>query len=188
MAASSNLPSSIARSASRKAGAGTGRVGTERTLELGDARRLVAIAQGTLRLFAIEVGYGLGQLLALEFLQTHRHGDGIVPVTQLLMNDQELCQSRLFEIAVITQLFPECFGPIEQAGSQKVTGQLLQGKLTLLTGQLTGDQVLVDLDGAIDLAPLTEQVAEGEVGFDGFAVDFQQLDKETALSDSSESK
>jgi len=117
-------------------------------------------------------------VLALEFLQTHRHGDGIVPVTQLLMNDQELCQSRLFEIAVITQLFPECFGPIEQSGSQKVTGQLLQGKLTLLTGQLTGDQVLVDLDGAIDLAPLTEQVAEGEVGFDGFAVDFQQLDKE----------
>ncbi len=124
------------------------------------------------------MGNGVGQLLALEFLQTHRHIDGLVPIPQLLMNDQQLCQRRLFIVAVVTQLIPERFSTVEQTGSKKVARQLLQGKLTLLPGQLAGYQVLVDLDGTINLPTLAKQVAEGEVCFDGFTVHLKQLDKE----------
>ncbi|MNG92867.1 hypothetical protein D3C79_518130 [compost metagenome] len=153
-------------------------MGCERPLELGDPRPLVTVAQGALRLLAIEMGDGLRQLLALEFLQANGDLDGLVPVTQLLMDDEQLRQGRLFKVAVFAQLLPERFGPVQQAGSQEIPGQLLQCELTLLPGQLAGDQVLVDLDGTVHLAPLTKEVAEREMGFDGFTVDFQQLDKE----------
>ncbi len=124
------------------------------------------------------MGNGLGQLLALKLLQPHRHVDGLVPIPQLLMNDQQLGQRRLFIVAVIAQLVPQRLGPVQQTGSKKVARQLLQRQLALFPGQLAGDQVLVDLDGAVHLATLAKQVAEGEVSFDGFAVHFQQLDKE----------
>ncbi len=94
------------------------------------------------------------------------------------MDDQQLGQRRLFEVTVFAQLVPERFGPVQQASGKKVAGQLLQRKLALLASQLAGDQVLVDLDGSVYLATLAKQVAEREMGFDGFTVHFQQLDKE----------
>ena len=94
------------------------------------------------------------------------------------MDDQQLGQRRLFIVAVFAQLVPERLGSIQQACGQEVAREFLQSELALFTGQLTGHQVLVDLDGSVDLATLTKQIAKREMGFDGFAVYFQQLDEE----------
>ena len=64
-----------------QAGTGTSWIDTQRPLELGKPRWLVAVAQCTVCLLAIEMRDGIGQLLALILLQPHCDLNGLVPVT-----------------------------------------------------------------------------------------------------------
>ena len=79
---------------------------------------------------------------------------------------------------ILDQIQQQPLSPVKQAGTDIVPGQLQVGLVHLLPGQAgPGQQVLVNTDGAVHLAPLAQQVAQGNVGLQGFGIDLQGIDE-----------
>ena len=139
----------------------------------------IAGAQAFLGLLAIEVRDHLPQALAAGRLEAARVVDGARPVLLLLI-DVDQVRQRLARVHAGPQdLVEQALGAIQQTGFHEVDAELQQRERALLVGEVgAGDEVLVDRDGAIDLATLAKQVAEREMRLDRLAVDLEHLDED----------
>src|SRR3990172_1670452 len=80
--------------------------------------------------------------------------------------------------ADLGQLQKQVLGAVEQPGLEIVLAELEQRlRALVLVERGTRDQVLVDADGALDLAAAAEQVPERKVGLDRIRIDLEHADK-----------
>ncbi len=124
------------------------------------------------------MGDNRAQVVAGGLLQQPRRVDGLVPVLFLFVDVDELTQRLHAVIPAVGKLAKKILGAIEKPGAQVVMSELEQRLAALPALQVRPrNQVLVNADGAIDLAAATIEISEREMGLDGLAVDLENLDE-----------
>src|SRR5690606_9071713 len=116
-------------------------------------------------------------LLAEIDLQPLGDGDRLGPVAHHLRDLQAVVQ-RGGAITRALEPVERVLGTVDQAGAQVVLAELEERVLALLGVEVAPlDQVLVDPDRPVGLAPTPEQVAEGEMQLDRLGIDLHHVDE-----------
>ena len=137
---------------------------------------LVAVSAG---LFAAVVGDDPTQLVPRRLFEPPRARDRLRPVLLLLVDVDELAQRLDAIVCILGKLAEEILGAVEQTRAHVVLSELEQRLGTLRDVQrLSGDEILVDADGTVDVTAAAVQVSEREMRLHRLAVDLDELDED----------
>ena len=116
--------------------------------------------------------------LAGQGFQLISHLETGLPVALLLIDGQQVLECGTHMQLGVLEFPKQVLGTVEQTGAHVVLPQFQQRLGALFPGQGgTCNQVLVDADGALDLATAPKQIAERQMSLDSITVHLEHLDE-----------
>ena len=146
-----------------------------------ELRRARLLAGGARQFGLLAVVLGDGRLLRDAALALDLDGvaDRLLPFLLLLVDLAQVLPRLARVGAGLQQALQHVLGAVEQPGLEVVARQLQQRVgLGLVVQVRAGDQVLVQPDGALDLAAPPHQVADHDVGLDRVGVQVDRVDEQ----------
>ena len=142
-------------------------------------RRLhVTVQSRTFSQLAVVMG-DLDRLLARARVELAAGCDGLFPVPLPFIDIHQVSQRRYGHRRARLQLAEEFFRPVEESRAEIVAGEGIQCLVTVGLAEIgPGQQILVDPDCPVHLAPAPEQVPECEMRLQRFVVHLGHPDEQ----------